>query len=381
MASHHKQGPLTGIRVIELAGIGPLPMAGMLLADLGATVLRIGRKEPVDLGVKRPLKFDLMLRGRSSIELDLKQPESISLVLRLTQEADAFIEGFRPGVTERLGLGPEVCMARNRRLVYGRMTGWGQTGPLGPSAGHDINYLSITGVLDAIGRFGGPPTPPLALVGDAAGGGLFLAFGVVAAILEARQSGEGQVIDVAMVDGIASLSTAFFGLQAAGLLRPERGTNMLDSGAPFYDVYQCSDGLWISIGPLEERFFQELTTRLELDPATSELRHPAQWPALRSLLASTFATRTRAQWCARLEGTDACFTPVLSFEQAPNHPHLKARGTFVEIDGVRQPAPAPRFSRTQPATPEGPRAPDSDCLTDWLGAEELSNWRAMRIIT
>ncbi|CAB3729357.1 Acetyl-CoA:oxalate CoA-transferase [Achromobacter animicus] len=322
-------GALAGVTVIELEGIGPAPMAAMLLADMGATVLRIQRRDPVEQGIQREPRFNLLLRNRTSIELDLKRPESAALVLDLVESADALIEGFRPGVMERLGLGPDACLARNPRLVYGRVTGWGQSGPLAQSAGHDINYLAITGALDAIGRQGQPPTPPLALLGDFAGGGLYLALGILAALIERARSGLGQVVDAAMVDGAASLSTAFHGLAAAGMWRAERGTNLIDSGAPFYDVYACRDGRYVSIGPLEAKFFKQLLTLLELPPELAGWQSDrARWPALREQLAQAFAARSRDEWTARLEGTDACFAPVLNFDEAPNHPHLRARHVY-----------------------------------------------------
>lgn len=368
-------GPLAGIRIIELAGIGPGPMAAMLLADMGATVLRIERKEPADLGVKRELKYNLLLRNRRAIALDLKDPRAVALVLRLLRKADALIEGFRPGVTERLGLGPQACLAENPRLVYGRITGWGQDGPLAQVAGHDINYIAVTGVLDAIGRAGQPPTPPLALVGDFGGGGPYLALGVLAAIIEARQSGQGQVVDAAVMDGAASMATAFFGLAASGAWRPERGANILDSGAPFYDVYQCADGLWLSVGPIEKRFHELLLRELGLhDEAIRELgdhQDRDTWPRLRAVLREAFAQRDRDDWCARLALLDVCVAPVQTLRDAAQHPQVRARGTLVEIDGITQPAPAPRFSRTPSARPTAPQPPDPAALKDWLDAEEL----------
>ncbi|WP_252374470.1 CaiB/BaiF CoA-transferase family protein [Hydrogenophaga sp. 2FB] len=375
-----KQGPLSGLRIVQLASAGPVAKACTVLADLGATVLRIERRTPIELGVPRPRESDAGLRGSDALALDLKHPDAIELVLDLVASADVMVEGFRPGVTERMGLGPQDCTTRNPKLVYARLTGWGQTGPLAQSAGHDINYIAITGVLDAIGRQGQPPTPPLALVGDGAGAALYMALGILAAVMEARQSGLGQVVDGATVDGTLSLAAGLFGMRAAGIWRPERGTNLLDSGAPFYDVYPCKDDLWISIGPLESRFFNELVARLELDPVTAELRHPSRWPALRTVLAETFRRRTRADWIARLEGTDACFAPVLTLEEAPNHPHLKARGSFIDVGGVRQPAPAPRFSRTPPSTPAAPRkaedTPVREALHGWLNDDALGHWRS-----
>jgi alpha-methylacyl-CoA racemase len=374
-------GPLAGVKVVELAGIGPGPMCAMLLADLGATVLRIDRREPVELGIRRPLEFNLLLRNRLSVALDLKRPEDVALVLRLTDRADALIEGFRPGVTERLGLGPEACIARNPRLVYGRMTGWGQQGPLAHAAGHDINYIALTGALHATGRAGQPPSVPLNLLGDYAGGSLYLAFGLLAGIIEARGSGRGQVVDAAIVDGTAHLLTSFHGLLAMGAFREERGTNIVDSGAYFYDVYECADGGWVSVGPIEGRFHDALLAALGIDPAEIGAQmNPEAWPRGKALLAARFRTRTRAQWCELLEGTDACFAPVLSLSEAPQHPHMRARGTYVEVGGVTQPAAAPRFSRTPAATPVPPRpttpANAAAALAGWLDAAEIAQLQA-----
>ncbi|RYZ13000.1 MAG: CoA transferase [Comamonadaceae bacterium] len=372
-----RAGPLAGVRVIELAGIGPGPMAAMLLADLGAQVLRIERATAADLGVKRPLRFNLLMRNRKAIALDLKDPQAVALVLELLDGADALIEGFRPGVTERMGLGPEPCLARNPRLVYGRITGWGQTGTLAQAAGHDINYISLTGALDAIGREGQPPSVPLALVGDFGGGAMYLAMGLLAGIIEARSSGRGQVVDAAIVDGAAHMATAFFGLQAAGLWQGGRGENILDGGAPFYDTYECADGRRISIGPLEARFHAELLERMGLAPdALGEQNDRTQWPRMREAFAAAFRQRTRDEWCALLEGTDVCFAPVLSFEEAPSHPHFRSRGSFVDIDGVVQPAPSPRFSRTPSAVPTAPESPDPDGLRGWLAPERVEAWKA-----
>jgi alpha-methylacyl-CoA racemase len=373
-------GPLAGVKIVELAGIGPGPMAAMHLADMGATVLRIERQEAADLGVKRPLKYNLLLRNRSAIALDLKDPKSVELVLALVEKADALIEGFRPGVTERLGLGPDVCLARNPRLVYGRITGWGQSGPLAQAAGHDLNYIALTGVLNAIGRNGQPPSIPLALVGDFAGGALYLVMGVLAALLEVRQSGQGQVVDAAIVDGVASMATTFYGLAAAGQWRPERGNNVLDSGAYFYDVYECLDGQWISVGPIEKRFHLDLLRKLGIDPdELGDHLDQRNWARARDVFIRIFKTRSRAYWCELLEGTDACFSPVLSFAEAPHHPHLQARKTFIEVDGVAQPAPAPRFSRSQSGQPTPPEAPSMDgvahALAGWLTNADIDNWR------
>jgi alpha-methylacyl-CoA racemase len=369
-------GPLVGVRIVELAGIGPGPMGAMLLADMGATVLRIERPGGSDLGLRRPLRYDLLLRGRYSVAVDLKSPAGKALALRLVERADALIEGFRPGVAERLGLGPEDCLARNPHLVYGRVTGWGQDGPLAQAAGHDINYIALAGALHAFGRRGQPPTPPLNLLGDFAGGALYLAFGLVCGILEARRSGQGQVVDAAMVDGTASLMTAAVGAVAAGLATHQRGSNHLDGGAHFYNAYECADGGWISIAPIEGKFYAELLRRLGIDPAVMPPQMDrAHWPEAQQRFASLFKTRTRDEWCAILEGTDACFAPVLTTDEAPHHLHNAARGTYVEIDGVVQPAPAPRFSRTVPDLPIPPQPTDPEhagaALAPWLDPAEI----------
>ncbi|MEX3898675.1 CaiB/BaiF CoA transferase family protein [Paraburkholderia sp. BR10954] len=362
-------GPLAGVRIVELAGIGPGPMAAMLLADLGATVLRIERRQPVKLGIERPLRYNLLLRNRKTIALDLKDPQAVELVLGLVERADALIEGFRPGVTERLGLGPQVCLERNPKLAYGRITGWGQEGPLARYAGHDLNYIAITGVLNAIGRCDQSPSIPLNLIGDYAGGSLYLAMGLLSAILHARNGGAGQVVDAAIVDGTANLATTFFGMQAAGIWRDGRGTNVTDSGSHFYDVYECADGKWITVGPIEDKFYVELLRLLDIDPQTLGTQLDASnWPAARALFALKFKSRTREQWSTLLEHTDACFAPVLSWTEAPEHAHLKARGTFIEVDGIVQPAPAPRFSATVPAKPTPPEAPDASTVEAALAA-------------
>lgn len=375
-------GPLQGTKIIELAGIGPGPLCAMLLADMGATVLRIDRKTPADLGSPRPLAYNMLLRSRRSLALDLKEPAAVELVLRLLVDADALIEGFRPGVTERLGLGSEVCLERNPRLVYGRVTGWGQDGPLAQAAGHDLNYIALTGALYAIGRKGAPPTPPLNLLGDYAGGSLYLALGVLAAMLEARASGKGQVVDAAMVDGVASLMTAAYGLYAGGLMSLERGTNMIDTGAYFYDVYQCADGEWVSVASIEGRFHDELLRRIGVAPGEiGDARDRANWDRARAIFTRVFRTRTRQQWCELLEGSDACFAPVLSMAEAPHHPHLAARGAFVEVGGIVQPAPAPRFSRTVAEAPTPPEAPDAErALEGWLAVEEIRQLQAHGVL-
>lgn len=372
-------GPLEGMKVIEMAGIGPPPMTAMLLSDLGATVLRIDRPTPSGLGRPRPLRYNLPFRGRKVIALDLKKRDAIELVLELIEKADALIEGFRPGVMERLGLGPDVCQARNKRLVYGRMTGWGQDGPLSQAAGHDINYVALTGALNAIGRRGQPPTPPLNLVGDYGGGALYLAFGIMCALYEQRNSGSGQVVDAAIVDGVASLLVSQYGLNAAGLAA-ERGTNPTDSGSHFYDTYQCADGKWISIGSIETKFYAELLRKLELTPEElGDQWKPENWPRAQAIVAERFRQKTREEWTAILEGSDVCFAPVLSFDEAPSHPHFVARKSFIEVDGIAQPAPAPRFSRSMPDTPTPPEAPSAatvnEALAGWLDSPRLEKWR------
>lgn len=348
-------GPLAGLRVIELAAIGPVPMCATLLADLGADVVRVDRLEPSGLGLALERRFDVHGRSRRSAAFDLKVPAAREAVLRLVEHADVLLEGFRPGVAERLGLGPEPCQARNPRLVYGRMTGFGQDGPLAQAAGHDLNYIALSGALHAIGPAGGAPVPPLNLVGDYGGGALYLAFGVMAALHERQSSGRGQVVDAAMVDGAASLMGLFHGLAASRAWSPARGTNLLDGGAPFYATYETADGRWVAVGALEPKFFAELVRRIGLDESWVRAQHDrARWPALREALAATFRTRTREAWCALLEGSDACFAPVLSLEEAPAHAHAAARGTYVEVDGVVQPGPAPRFDRSVPAPPAPP---------------------------
>ena len=367
-------GPLDGFRVVELTGIGPAPMCGMLLAELGAEVLRIDRMQSSGLGIDLPARCNLLLRSRRAVAVDLKRSEGVAVVRRLIEQADALVEGFRPGVMERLGLAPDDCAALNPRLVYGRVTGWGQAGPLAQAAGHDLNYLALTGALHSIGRAGQPPTPPLNLVADFGGGALYLALGVLAALLEAQRSGQGQTVDAAMVDGAASLMTSTYALRAAGVTNDARGTNVLDSGAHYYDVYETSDGKYISLAPIEPKFYARL---LELVGA-NETELPQgddrrAWPASKARLAAIVRTKSRDEWCRILEGTDACFAPVLNMEEAPTHPHNRARATFVDIDGVTQPAAAPRFSRT-PAEIKGP-PPESGrhtepALADWGFARE-----------
>lgn len=348
-------GPLAGVRVVEFRGLGPGPHAAMLFSDMGADVIRIDRK-----GQGAVDKSEITLRGRRAVALDMKKSEGVEAALKLIDKADALIEGFRPGVMERLGVGPEVCLKRNPRLVYGRMTGWGQFGPLAKVAGHDINYISLSGVLHSIGRQGEKPVPPLNLVGDFGGGALYLAFGMVCALLEARTSGQGQVIDAAMTDGSASLMAMIYGLAASGDWKDARGVNFLDSGAHFYNTYETKDGKWISIGSIEPQFYRELLEKTGMTaPAFENQNDRQEWPELRTRLAGVIKTKTRDEWDAIMLGTDVCYAPILSMSEAPSHPHNAARGTFVEIDGVVQPAPAPRFSRTAPEIQGPPQSPDN----------------------
>lgn len=348
-------GPLNGMKVIEMEGIGPAPFAAMMLADQGAEVIRISR--PRDEPTPEQARFDILSRGRHRLTVDLRKPGASESVLELAACADALIEGFRPGVMERLGLGPDVCFARNPRLVYGRMTGWGQTGPLARAAGHDINYIALSGALHAIGRSGEPPTVPLNYVGDFGGGGMLMAFGLMCALHEARSSGRGQVVDAAMSDGAALLSAMMYGLRAAGNWSGSRGENMLDGGAHFYDSYACADGKYIAIGAIEPQFYALLREHCGLDDPLFDQQLDAQsWPHLKQKLSDVFRTRARDEWRKLLEGTDACVSPVLDWEEAPLHPHNRARQTFVTVDGVVQPAPAPRFSRTPPGPPGSCRA-------------------------
>ncbi|HEY6821788.1 MAG TPA: CaiB/BaiF CoA-transferase family protein [Burkholderiales bacterium] len=342
-------GPLAGIRVLEFEAIGPAPFAGMLLADMGADVLVVDRPGDSGLGLKRERWYDVMMRGKRSVTLDLKDARAAEVALELLGKADALIEGFRPGVMERLGLGPQAALARNPKLVYGRMTGWGQSGPLAARAGHDINYIALAGVLHAFGRSGEAPVPPLNLVGDFGGGGMLLGFGVACGLLEAARSGRGQVVDASMVEGASLLASMFHGFLAAGQWSDARGSNVLDTGAPWYDVYETSDGRYVAIGAIEEKFYRELLSRLGLDPASLPGQHErARWPELKAIFSRTFKSRTRAQWCEAFEGSDACFAPVLSWAEAREHPHNAFRAAYVEVAGVKQPAPAPRFSRTAP---------------------------------
>ena len=364
------QGPLSGLKIVEFAGIGPGPFCGMLLSDLGADVVRIDRK-----GGRGGAKTDITGRGRRSVALDLKQPAAIEICLKLIEQADAAFEGFRPGVMERLGLGPDVALKRNPKLVYGRMTGWGQFGPYAQAAGHDMNYIAITGALDAIGTRE-KPIPPLNLVGDFGGGALYLAFGLLAGVISARATGKGQVIDCAMSDGAASLMAMFYGFKAAGGWSDAgRRSNLLDGGAHFYDTYQCSDGRWISIGSIEPQFYALLLEKTGInDPAFQAQMDRSKWDGLREKLATVIATKTQAEWCAIMDGTDVCFAPILNMDEAPRHPHNAARKTFVEIDGVTQPAPAPRFSAT-PGAIQGPPpaigAHSAEVLSEWGLSDSL----------
>lgn len=354
-------GPLKGLKVLEFAGLGPAPFLAMVLADMGADILRIARPGST-VG-----PHDVNCRGRTTINLDLREPGAFETLRPLIAQADALIEGFRPGVMERLGFGPDACMEVNARLVYGRMTGWGQTGPLKAAAGHDINYIAISGALHAIGPAGQKPVPPLNLVGDYGGGAMLLGMGMLAAVLEARQSGQGQVVDAAMTDGAALLCTNQYASHAAGRVTTERGDNLVDGGAPFYDTYTCADGKYIAIGAIEPQFYALLRERCGIDGAWFDAQmNRANWPMMKIRLADVFKTRTRDEWCQLLEGTDACFAPVLDWNEAPQHPHNRARGTFIEVEGVIQPAPAPRFSRTPSAPPTpGHVAPADTLLEHW----------------
>lgn len=362
-------GPLAGMRVLEIGSIGPGPLCAMLLADLGADVLRIDRVSPgAPVGPNEDYAHELLNRGRRSAAIDLKQERSAEAVLRLVEQADALVEGFRPGVAERLGIGPEKCLERNPRLVYGRMTGYGQSGPMAQAVGHDLNYIALSGVLAMIGRRDQPPTPPLNLVGDGGGGGLMLAFGILAACWERNRSGVGQVIDAAMIDGSALLATPFFGyVQTGGW--SERGTNFGDSGAPFYDVYETADGRWLSVAALEPRFYETLLEVLGLDEEDPSFQYDrVRWPATKRRFAEAIRSRTRAEWCERAEGKEACIAPMLEFDELERHPQLQARGTFVRHAGVLQPAPAPRFSRTPGGLSRRPPLPGEhtrSALTDW----------------
>ena len=372
-------GPLAGIKVLEFESIGPSPFAGMLLADMGADVLVVDRPEGTDLGLKRERWYDVLMRGKRSITLDLKKPEAKDAALELIGKADALIEGMRPGVMERLGLGPEQALQKNPKLVYGRMTGWGQSGPLAERAGHDINYIALSGVLNAIGRKGGGPVPPLNLLGDFGGGGMLLGFGVTCALLEATRSGKGQVIDAAMVEGASLLAGMFYGLlNGAGLVNETRGDNVLDTGAPWYNVYETKDGKYVSIGSIEARFYEELLNKLSLQNLGQHDR--AKWPEMKTQFEKAFKSKTRDEWVKAFEGSDACFAPVLSWSEAPRHPHNRARSAFTSVKRVEQPAPAPRFSRTPaevlrppPERGEG----GAQALKDWgFGDEQVKGLKS-----
>ncbi len=390
-------GPLAGVKILEIAALGPAPFAAMMLSDMGAEVLRVDRADGAqalqlalaDRGEDGESggapSLDFLSRGRRSVGLDLKSPEGVELLLNLVEAADVLIEGFRPGVMERLGASPEVCLARNPKLIFGRMTGWGQEGPLARAAGHDINYIALAGALEPIGRRGEKPMPPLNLVGDFGGGGMLLAYGIACALIERASSGKGQVIDAAMVDGAAVLMTLFHGAQQSGWWKPERGTNLLDGGAHFYDTYETSDGKYISIGAIESKFYAELIAKLGLeaeDPGDQMDR--SRWGEQNERFTTLFKTKTREEWCEILEGTDACFAPVLSLTEASEHPHLRERGTFVEVAGAVQPGPAPRFSRT-PCRISGPPPHvgqhTNEALADWgIPAEEIARLRGSKVI-
>ncbi|MEP1767730.1 MAG: CaiB/BaiF CoA-transferase family protein [Sulfitobacter sp.] len=362
-------GPLSNIKVVEFAGVGPAPLGAMMLADLGATVLRIERPHSSGLGLDQPPEFDFSLRGRNTVQLDLKAPRDVAIASDLIAKADVLIEGFRPGVMERLGLGPEVCMARNQRIIFARMTGWGQDGPLSHTAGHDLNYISITGGLAMIGRHNQPPTPPMNLVGDFGGGTMPMVIGILAALNDVARSGKGQIVDANIVDGTLSLLNMFFGMRAQGTWNKERGTNILDSGAPFYDVYPCADGKFIALAAIEDKFFALFLQIAQLPEALIALKQdPENWPQLRAAIVDCFSRKTRDEWAAIFEGSDACVSPVLDMDEAIAHPHLSARDAFIEIDGHKQPAPVPRFSRTQPSVshPSGKPTPhDKETVLSW----------------
>ncbi len=375
-------GPLQGIRVIEMAGMGPGPFCGMLLADMGADVVRIERLTASDRGIDFPPRFDLLNRNKRSVAINLKSTEGTASLLRLIAGADALIEGFRPGVMERLGVSPEACRSVNEKLVYGRITGWGQDGPLAQAAGHDLNYIALSGALHSIGPAQGKPTVPLNLIGDFGGGALYLAMGMLAAIIEAGKSGQGQVVDTAMVDGVASLMTMQYALMQMGIWKHPRGENLLDGGAPFYDVYETSDGRHVSVGAIEQRFYEELLQRMGLQDAALPGQNDRRgWQQLRERLAAVFATRTRDEWCAVFEDSDACFAPVLDPSEAVTHPHSVARGVYTQVDGVTQPQPVPRFSRTVSALRNAPPAPGSDTaqvLADWgFDASNIASLQAI----
>ncbi|MBI2705455.1 MAG: CoA transferase [Actinobacteria bacterium] len=375
-------GPLTGVKVLELAGIGPGPFCAMMLADMGADVLRIDRASNVGAKASRTPNLDVLNRGRRSVGIDLKSADGVETLLSLVDEADALIEGFRPGVTERMGIGPDACLERNPRLVYGRMTGWGQHGPYAQAAGHDINYIALAGALEPIGRAGEKPVPPLNLVGDFGGGGMLLAYGVACALVERGTSGKGQVVDAAMVDGAAVLMTMFHAFRAMGFWQDQRGSNLLDTGAWFYDVYETKDEKYVSVGSLEPQFFAELLAKSGITDADGDqpIQHDrARWPEMRERAVELFKTKTRDEWCELMDASDVCFAPVLSMEEAPKHPHNVHRGTFFESEGIVQPSPAPRFSRTPGAVSRPPANPGQhtdDALGDWgFDADRIAKLR------
>jgi alpha-methylacyl-CoA racemase len=374
-------GPLRGVKIIEIAGIGPGPFCAMMLSDMGAEIIRVDRKEKSWIRGLVESKYEVLNRGRRSIAIDLKKPGSVEAVLKLVEQADALFEGFRPGVMENFGLGPDECLKRNPKLVYGRMTGWGQEGPLANAAGHDINYIALTGALHSIGRQGNKPVPPLNLIGDFGGGGMLLAFGIACALYEAQKSGKGQVVDAAMVDGASALMAMFYGFRAAGLWTDERGYNFLDSGSHFYDTYETSDGKWISVGSIEPQFYALLLKHSGItDPDFQAQWDTPKWPEFKEKLETIFKSKTRDEWCEIMEGTDICFAPVLTIEEAIQHPHNVAREVYVEIDGVPQPAPAPRFSRTKPEiqSPPPERGGHTEqILTDWgFSRKEIDSLKA-----
>ena len=351
-------GPLSGVKIIEVGGIGPGPFCGMMLSDMGADIIRVERKGGLSLSDP---KYDLLTRNRKSISINLRNPQGAETLLKMIEQVDALQEGFRPGVMEKLGIGPDNCLKRNPRLVYGRMTGWGQEGPLARAAGHDINYIALSGALHSIGRKDQCPVPPLNLVGDFGGGGMLLAFGMVCALLETHKSGQGQVVDAAMTDGSATLMTMIYGLKAAGLWTDKPGTNLLDTGAHFYDTYETADKKFIAIGAIEPQFYELLLKLAKIDdPDFQNQLDFAQWPQLKEKLTILFKTKTRDAWCKIMEGSDVCFAPVLSMSEAPEHPHNKQRNTFIENNGVLQPAPSPRFSRTAPEIKNPPPTPGQD---------------------
>ena len=375
-------GPLTGYKVIELAGIGPAPMCAMMLSDMGAEVVRVDRLADAGLGIAMPKKYNFLGRGRKSIAIDLKNPDGIEALLKLIDGADAVLEGFRPGVMERLGMGPDVCMARNPKLVYARVTGWGQEGPLSKCAGHDLNYIALSGALHAIGRSNDePPTPPLNLVGDFGGGTMFVLTGILAALLEVKSSGQGQVVDAGMVDGALSLMTSIYGMFEGGVQNDERAANILDSGSHFYNTYETKDGRYVSIGSIETKFYAELLEKTGIDPdSLAPQMERESWPAMKEKFKELFLTKTRDEWCAIMDNTDICFAPVLTLEEAPDYPHNKERNAFIDVEGVKHPAPAPRFSRT-PSSIKGP-APKTgshteEVLADWgVSSDEIKALKA-----